>query len=65
MRSSVSRSSSSAGVAQAMVTRAVADGGRPTIERFLRAVQAADLAPLVEILDDATLSLIEELLSDA
>ncbi len=52
-------------LAQAMVARAAANDGRPGIDRFLRAVQAADLAPLVEILDETTLALIEELLSDA
>ena len=50
---------------KAMVARAAANDGRPVIERFLRAVQAADLAPLVEILDETTLSVIEELLSEA
>jgi hypothetical protein len=52
-------------LAQAIVARAAANDGRPVIDRFLRAVQAADLAPLVEILDETTLTLIEELLSDA
>lgn len=52
-------------LAQAIVARAAANDGRPVIECFLRAVQAADLAPLVEILDETTLALIEELLSDA
>ena len=52
-------------LAQAGVARAAANDGRPVIERFLRAVQAADLAPLVEILDETTLALIEELLSAA
>ncbi len=49
---------------RAAVARAAGNGDRAAVDRFLRAVQAADLGPLIGILDERSVRLIEELLSD-
>ena len=51
-------------LAQRMVGRAVGDAGQPAFERFLRATQAADVAPLVDVLDDEGTALIRDLLQE-
>ena len=50
-------------LAGAMVARAIAETHRPTFDRFLRAVQASDIAPLVEVMDDGVAQLIRQLLA--
>lgn len=50
-------------LARAAVARAaVANGADPAIDRFLRAVQASDVGPLVEILDDDMQALVREMM---
>ena len=50
-------------LAQAVVRRAIADSRRPALDRFLRAVRAGDLAPLVEVMDPEVVALIREVLT--
>ena len=50
-------------LARAMVARAIEDGSRPAFERFLRAVGAGDVAPLVEVMDGSVAALIREVLA--
>ncbi len=49
-------------LASVMASRAADDTHHPTFDRFLRAVQAADVGPLIEVIDDQTVALIRELL---
>lgn len=48
-----------------MAARAISEGDRPVFERFLRAVQARDVAPLVKVMDAQVASLIRELLAQS
>ena len=50
-------------LAQVMVRRAIADPTRPALDRFLRALRADDLAPLVEVLDTEVVALIRQVLT--
>ena len=50
-------------LAQAVVRRAIADSSRPALDRFLRAVRAGDVAPLVEVMDAEVVALIREVLT--
>lgn len=50
-------------LASAMVTHAVRETGRPSFDRFLRAVRAGDVAPIVDVIDDEIADLIRTLLT--
>ena len=50
-------------LARAMVSHAVQERDRPAFERFLRALRAGEVAPLVAVLDTDVAALIRELLS--
>ena len=50
-------------LARAAVSRAAARRDEPVIERFLRVVQASDVVPLIDVMDETVQALIEELLA--
>ncbi len=52
-------------LARAMVGRAVSESSRPDFDRFLRALRAADLDPLIAVLDEPAVALIRDLLDDS
>ena len=51
-------------LASAMVARAAGEQDRPAFDRFLSAVRASDVGPLVEMMDETVAALIRELLAD-
>ena len=51
-------------LARAMVGRAVSEPSQPAFDRFLRALRAADLDPLIAVLDELAVALIRDLLDD-
>ena len=51
-------------LARAMATHAVRETGRPGFDRFLRAVRAGDIAPIVNVIDEEIADLIRVLLTD-
>ncbi|MEE9277407.1 MAG: hypothetical protein V3V06_03255, partial [Dehalococcoidia bacterium] len=50
-------------LARAMVSQAVAETERPAFDRFLRALRAGDVAPLIDVMNDDVAALIRDLLS--
>ena len=51
-------------LARAMVGRAVSEPSQPAFDRFLRALRAADLDPLIAVLDEPAVALIRDFLDD-
>jgi hypothetical protein len=51
-------------LASAMVTHAVRETGRASFDRFLRAVRAGDVAPIVDVIDEEIAELIRTLLTE-
>jgi hypothetical protein len=54
-----------AAVSRAATPRSAASNGDPAIDRFLRVVQASDVTPLIDVMDETVRALIRELLQNA
>ena len=51
-------------LARAAIARATGNAADPAIDRFLRVVQASDLLPLIEVMDESVQALIREMLAE-